>query len=144
MKKTHEVCRPFWRPCGCAGAMRRKSPDRAQPGLHTEPLDVASGWLFAPYCPGKSAMVIDGGNTANTTTKTFSITVHRTYAKLVKKDTKGTFYSSHLKCKFLEIAINSKKAETICNFSSYQTLKLDKNALRNSSPKKPKKSWLSC
>ena len=65
------------------------------------------------------------------------------YAKLVKKDMKGTLYSSYLKCELLEIAIDSKKAETISNFSSYQTLKLDKNSWRNSSPKKLKKSWWS-
>ena len=52
---------------------------------------------------------------------------------------KGTLYSSHSKCKFVEIAMDSKKAETISNFSSYQTLKLDKNLGRNSSPKKLKK-----
>ena len=61
------------------------------------------------------------------------------YAKLVKKDTKGTLYSSHSKCKFIEIAIDKKKAETVGIFSSYQTLKLDKNSWRNSSPKKLKK-----
>ena len=62
------------------------------------------------------------------------------YAKLVKKDTKGTLYSSHLKCEFVEIAIDSKKDETISNFSSYQTLQLDTNLWRISSPKKLKKS----
>ena len=62
------------------------------------------------------------------------------YAKLVKKYTKDTLYSSHLKCKFIvEIEVDSKKAETISIFSSYQTLKLDKNLWRNSSPKKVKK-----
>ena len=40
------------------------------------------------------------------------------YAKLVKNDTKGTLYSSHWKCEFVEIAIDSKKAETISKFSS--------------------------
>ena len=65
--------------------------------------------------------------------------VHCAYTKLVKKDTKGTLYSSHSKCKFEEIAINNKKAETIGNLSSYQTLKLDKTSWRNSSPKKLKK-----
>ena len=65
------------------------------------------------------------------------------YAKLVHKDTKRTLYSSHSKCKFVEIAIDSKKAETINNFSSYQTLKLDKNSWGISSPKKIKKSWQS-
>ena len=84
-------------------------------------------------------MVIDGGDTTNTTTTTFSVMVHRAYAKLVKKDTKGTLYSSHSKCKFIKIAIDSKKADTICKFSSYQALKLDKNSLRNFFPKKPPK-----
>ena len=86
-------------------------------------------------------MVIGGGDTTNTTTKTVSVTVHRAYAKLVKKDMKGTLYSSHSKCEFVEIAINSKKAETICNFSSYQTLKLDENSWRFSSPKKLKNKF---
>ena len=140
MKKIHEVCRPFWWPCGCAGAMRHTLPDRARPGLHREPLDVAIGLLFALYCPGKSTMVIEGGNTTNATTKNYSVTVHCAYAKLVKKDTKGTLYSSRSKWEFVEIAIDNKKAETIRNFSSYQTLKLDKNLLRISSPKKLKKS----
>ena len=67
--------------------MWRTSADRARPGLHVEPLDVAIGKLFAPYCPGESTMVIDGGDTTNTTTKTISVTVHRAYAKLVKKVT---------------------------------------------------------
>ena len=49
--------------------MRRTSPDRAQPGLHAEPLNIAIGQLFAPYCPGTSAMVIDSGNTENTIRK---------------------------------------------------------------------------
>ena len=72
--------------------------------------------------------------------KTFRVTVHCAYAKLVKKDTKGTLYSSHLKFEFVEITIDSEKAETIRNFSSYQTLRLDKNLWRISSPKKLKKS----
>jgi hypothetical protein len=116
-------------------------PDRAQPGLQAEPLNISIGQLFTPYCPGTSAMVIGGGNTTNTTKKTFSVMVHCAYTKLVKIDTKGTLYSSHSKCEFLEIAIDRKKAETIHNFSSYQTLKLDKNSLRNSSPKKLKKKF---
>ena len=66
--------------------------------------------------------------------------VHHAYAKLVKKDTKGTLYSSHSKFEFIEIAIDNKKAETISNFSSYRNLKLDKNSWRNSSPKNLKKS----
>ena len=65
--------------------------------------------------------------------------VHHAYTKLVKKDTKGTLYSGHSKCKFKEILIDSKKAETIGNFYSYQTLKLDENSWRISSPKKLKK-----
>jgi len=76
------------------------------------------------------------------TKKTFSFTVQYCTSrvrKARKKDTKGTLYSSHSKFEFVEIAIDSKKAETISNFSSYQTLKLDKNLWRNSSPKKLKK-----
>ena len=119
--------------------MRHTSTDRARPGLQAEPLDVAIGQLLAPYCPGASAMVIDGSDTTNTHKNTFSFTVHHAYAKLVKKDTKGTLYSSHSKKEFVEIAIDNKKAETIGNFSSYQMLKLDKNLWRNSSPKKLKK-----
>jgi len=61
------------------------------------------------------------------------------YAKLVKKVTKGTLYSSHSKCEFVEITIDIKKAETIGNISSYQTQKLDNNLWRNFSPKKVKK-----
>ena len=48
------------------GAMRRASPNRAQPGLHAEPLNIAIGKLFAPYCPSTSTMVINGGDTTNT------------------------------------------------------------------------------
>ena len=49
--------------------MRRTFPDRAQPELHAEPLDVAIGQLLTPYCPGVSATVIDGSDTANTAKK---------------------------------------------------------------------------
>ena len=72
-------------------------------------------------------MVIDGSDTTRTHTKTFSVTVHNIVRKGKKKDLKGTLYSSHSKCKFEEIAVDSKKAETIGNFSSYQTLKFDEN-----------------
>ena len=68
-EKIHEVCWPFQCSCECSGEMRHVSTDRAQPGLHTEPLDVAIGQLLAPYCPSTSAMVIDGGNTTNTKKK---------------------------------------------------------------------------
>jgi len=71
-QKINEVRWPFRRPCGCAGAIWRASPDRAQSGLHVEPLNVAIRRLFAPYRPGTSAMVIDGGDTTNTIKKTFS------------------------------------------------------------------------
>ena len=108
--------------------MWRASPDRARPGLHVEPLDFAIGQLLAPYRPGASAMVIDGSDTTITHTKTCSFTVHHSVAKLVKKYTKGTLYSSNSKFEFVEITIDSKKSETISNFSSYQTLKLDKNS----------------
>ena len=46
--------------------MWRASPNGSQPGLQAEPLDVAIGRLLALYCPGASAMVIDGSNTTNT------------------------------------------------------------------------------
>ena len=95
--------------------MWRTSPDRAQPGLHAEPMDVTIGQLLAPYLPGGLAVVIDGSNTTSTHTKTFSFTVHHAYAKLVKKDMKGTPYSSHSNFEFVEIAIDSKTAETISN-----------------------------
>ena len=68
-QKIHEVHWPFRRPCGCAGAIWRTSPNRALPGLHEEPLNVAIGRLLAPYCPSTSAMVIDGGDTTNTIKK---------------------------------------------------------------------------
>ncbi len=55
--------------CKCAVAIWSASPNRAQPGLPLEPLNVSIGRLFAPYCPGMSAMVIDGGNTTNTMNK---------------------------------------------------------------------------
>ncbi len=58
--------------CGCAVAIRRASPNRAQPGLPPEPLNVSIGQLLAPYRPGTSAMVIHGGVTTNTIKKTFS------------------------------------------------------------------------
>ena len=99
--------------------MRRTLPNRAQPGLHAEPLDAAIGKLLAPYFPGVSAMVIDGSDTTNTHTKLVALRYITAYAKLVKKDTKDTLYSSHWKCELVEIAIDSKKAETISNFSSY-------------------------
>ena len=118
--------------------MRRTSPNRARPGLHAEPLNVTIRRLFTPYRPGVSAIVIASGNTTNTHTQ-IRFTVHHAYTKLVKKDTKGTLYSSHLKCNFVEITIDSKRAETIGNFSSYQALKLNKNSCRISSPKKLKK-----
>ena len=38
------------------------------------------------------------------------------YAKLVKKDTKGTLYSSHSKHAFVEIAIDSKKLRPLAIF----------------------------
>ena len=45
-----------WRfrlPCGCAmrGTTRGASPDRAHPGLHSEPLDAAIGRVPLPYHP---------------------------------------------------------------------------------------------
>ena len=141
MKKMHEVWWPFWWPCGCAGEMQCASPDRAQPGLHAEPLDVTIGQVHAPYCPGGRHGHWWRQHNKHTKQKLFSRNLRyiTTYAKLVQKSTKGTLYSCHCKCKFIEITIDSKKAETISNFSSYQTLKLDKNLWRNSSPKKLQK-----
>ena len=49
--------------------MWRASPDRAQPGIHAEPLNVTIGKLLAPYCPGRPAIVINNGNTTNTIKK---------------------------------------------------------------------------
>ena len=40
-------------------------------GFTRKPLNVSIGQLFAHYCPGTSAMVIDGGNTTNTIKKSF-------------------------------------------------------------------------
>ena len=68
-QKIHEVRWPFRRPCGCTGAIRRALPDRAQPELHEEPMNIAIGQLLAPYRPSTSAMVIDGGDTTNTINK---------------------------------------------------------------------------
>ncbi len=42
---------PFWRPCGCAGAIQMASPNVACPGLLKKPLDAGIGQLLAPYCP---------------------------------------------------------------------------------------------
>jgi hypothetical protein len=41
----------FRRPCGCAGALQRASPDAACPGLLRKPLDAGIGQLLAPYPP---------------------------------------------------------------------------------------------
>ena len=40
-QKIHKVCWPFRRPCGCAGAIRRASPDRAASRGATERLNRA-------------------------------------------------------------------------------------------------------
>ena len=79
-------------------------------------------------------MVIDGSDTTRSNKKLLALwynIVHHAYAKLVKKRHKRDplLYSSHSKFEFVEIPIDSKTAETICIFSSYQTLKLDKNLL---------------
>jgi hypothetical protein len=42
---------PFWRPCGCAGAIQMASPNATCPGLLRKPLDAGIGQLLAPYCP---------------------------------------------------------------------------------------------
>ena len=68
-QKMHKVLWPFQRPCGCASAIWSASPNKAQPGLHAEPLSVTIVQLLAPYCPSMSAMVIDGGDTTNTIKK---------------------------------------------------------------------------
>ncbi len=49
--KMHLRCGPFWRPCGCAGAIQAASPNAACPGLLQKPLDAGIGQLLAPYCP---------------------------------------------------------------------------------------------
>ena len=65
-------------------------PNRAQPGLHTEPLDVAIGRLLASYRPGASIMVIDGSDTTNTHTQNLGFTVHHNVRKAsAKKARKG-------------------------------------------------------
>ena len=60
-------------------------PDRAQPGLHVEPLDVTIGRLLALYFPGTSSMVINGSGTTNTDTKLLALLYITACAKLVKK-----------------------------------------------------------
>ena len=92
--------------------------------------------LLALYRPSASAMVIDGSNTTSTQQKLLALRYITVYAKLVKKDKKGTLYSSHWKCKLLEITKHSKKAEVSSNFSSYQMLTMDKNSWRNYKPEK--------
>ena len=39
-------------PCGCGDTTQGASPDRANPGLHLEPLDAAIGRVPVPYRPG--------------------------------------------------------------------------------------------
>ena len=139
MKQIHKVRWPFWWPCGCASAMRHAFLDRAWPGLHAEPLDVAIGQLLAPYCPGGRHGHWWQRHNKHTHKIISNLQYITTYMKLVQKSAKGTLYSCHWKCKLVEIVIDTKKADTISNFSSYQTLKLDKNLWRKSSPKKLKK-----
>jgi len=43
--------RRFQQPCGCGSAMRGASPDEAQPGLHSKPMDAAIGRVPEPYRP---------------------------------------------------------------------------------------------
>ncbi len=49
--EMHLRCGPFWRPCGCAGAIQMASPVAACPGLLRKPLDAGIKQLLAPYCP---------------------------------------------------------------------------------------------
>ncbi len=42
---------PFWRPCGCAGAIQTASPNAACPGLLRKPLEAGIGRLLALYRP---------------------------------------------------------------------------------------------
>ena len=64
--------------------MWRAFPDRAQPVLHVEPLDVPIGKLLAPNCPSTSSMVIDGSDTTSTQ-KNFFFVVHHSVHKASKK-----------------------------------------------------------
>ena len=50
--KMHANQRQFGRPCGCGGAMRGASPNEAQPGLHSQPMDAAIGRVLASHCRG--------------------------------------------------------------------------------------------
>ncbi len=49
--KMHLHCGPFWRPCGCAGAIQTALPDAACPGLLRKPLYAGIRQLLAPYRP---------------------------------------------------------------------------------------------
>ncbi len=49
--KMHLHGGPFWRPCGCAGAIQMALPNVACPGLLWKPLDAGIGRLLTPYCP---------------------------------------------------------------------------------------------
>ena len=44
--------RRFQQPCGCGSAMRGASPDEAQPGLHSKPMDAAIGRVLASHRRG--------------------------------------------------------------------------------------------
>jgi len=44
--------RRFRQPCGCGGAMRGTLTDKAQPGLHSKPMDAAIGLVLASHCRG--------------------------------------------------------------------------------------------
>ena len=79
--------------------MWRVLPNRSQPGLHTEPLDVTIGQLLAPYFLGASALVINGSDTTSTHKKLLALWYITVYAKLVKKTQKQ--YSNHFTANLL-------------------------------------------
>jgi hypothetical protein len=47
----HLICRPFWWPWWCAGAIQMAFPNAACPQLLRKPLDAGIGQLLALYCP---------------------------------------------------------------------------------------------
>ncbi len=50
-KQMHLHRRPFWRPCGCTGAIQTGLPNTTCLGLLRKPLDASIGQLLAPYPP---------------------------------------------------------------------------------------------
>ena len=52
----------YWQfrlPCGCRSMMRGRSPNRAHPGLHSEPLDAAIGRVPALRRIAPAAAMVD-------------------------------------------------------------------------------------